>query len=201
MNPIAAAFPLHGEACADVAATASQLFAQLDDHRKLSGHMESSSPMMAGSSMRIETDAQGGSAVGSHLRLAGRVLGMTLSVNEGVTEYDPPRRKACQTLGEPRLLVVGGYRMGFDVLPRCRAAACGCGSTTRCRNTASAADSAGCWAASMRAGARARCCAADCVACSSSISAWKPTPTLPTRRSRMEPRLRRDTVHSPGDPP
>lgn len=117
MNPAARAFPLHEEASADVAATASQVFAQLDDHRNLSGHMEASSPMMAGSSMRIETDAQGGRAVGSHIRLAGRVLGMTLSVDEAVTEHDPPRRKAWQTLGEPRLLVIGGYRMGFDVLP------------------------------------------------------------------------------------
>ena len=108
-------FPRHEEAVADVGAPPPRVFAFLDDHRRLSAHMESSSPMMIGSSMRIETDERRGQAVGSHIRLAGRVLGLRLSLDEVVTDYEPPRRKAWQTVGEPRLLVIGGYRMGFDV--------------------------------------------------------------------------------------
>lgn len=42
-----------------------------------------------------------------------RVLGMRLQVDERVVEYAPPRRKAWVTVGEPRLLVVSAYRMGF----------------------------------------------------------------------------------------
>lgn len=105
----------HEETSAEVGAPPEQVFAFLDDHRNLSGHMEKSSLMMAGSSMRIETDERHGQVVGSHIRLDGRVLGIALSLDEVVTEHDPPRRKAWQTVGEPRLLVIGGYRMGFDV--------------------------------------------------------------------------------------
>lgn len=116
------AFAFHDQAAGEVSATAETAFAFLDDHRRLSSHMESS-PMMLGSSMRIEIDRLRGQAVGSMIRLHGRVLGMRLALEQAVTEYEPPRRKAWQTLGEPRLLVIGGYRMGFDVEPagaRCR---------------------------------------------------------------------------------
>ena len=73
--------------------------------------------MMAGASMRIATDALNGQAVGSRIALSGRVLGIGLAAEEAVTAYDPPRRKVWQTLGEPHLLVIGAYRMGFEVGP------------------------------------------------------------------------------------
>jgi hypothetical protein len=31
---------------------------------------------------------------------------------------EPPARKVWETVGEPRLLVIGAYRMGFDLSPR-----------------------------------------------------------------------------------
>jgi hypothetical protein len=108
-------FTYHEETRAEVNAPPVQVFAFLDNHQNLSAHMEKSSLMMAGSSMRIETDEHRGQEVGSHIRLSGRVLGFPLSLDEVVTEHEPPRRKAWQTVGEPRLLVIGGYRMGFDV--------------------------------------------------------------------------------------
>jgi len=112
---VSTTFAHHEEAAADVGAAPTQVFAFLDDHRRVSAHMESSSLMMAGSSMRVETDERRGQAVGSHIRLAGRVLGLRLSLDEVVTDYEPPSRRAWQKVGEPRLLVIGGYRMGFDV--------------------------------------------------------------------------------------
>lgn len=73
--------------------------------------------MTAGASMRIDTDERHGQAVGSVIRLSGRVLGLRLSVDEVVTEREPPHRKAWETVGEPKLLVVGAYRMGFTIDP------------------------------------------------------------------------------------
>lgn len=67
--------------------------------------------------MRFEFDERRGQAVGSRMRLFGNVLGMSLNVIEAVTERDPPRRKAWETLGQPRLLVIGPYRMGFEIQP------------------------------------------------------------------------------------
>lgn len=53
--------------------------------------------------------------VGSVIRVHGRVLGIRLSLVEVVIEREPPLRKAWETIGEPRLLVIGSYRMGFSL--------------------------------------------------------------------------------------
>lgn len=111
-------YPLQHRTQVEVDADAPTLFALLDDHRRLAGHMEKPSFMMAGATMRVETDARHGQAVGSVIRLAGRVLGMHLEVEEAVTERVPPLRKTWETRGEPRLLVVGPYRMGFIISPQ-----------------------------------------------------------------------------------
>ena len=47
--------------------------------------------------------------------MSGRVLGFDLNLEEVVTDRMPPTRKVWETIGEPRLLVVGGYRMGFEI--------------------------------------------------------------------------------------
>ena len=108
-------YPLHHSSDVDVAADAHSLFAHLDDHRRLAGHMEKPSLMMAGATMRVETDTLKGQAVGSVLRVSGRVLGLDLAVEEVVTERVPPLRKTWETRGEPRLWVIGSYRMGFTI--------------------------------------------------------------------------------------
>ena len=67
--------------------------------------------------MGIEVDEGHGQRVGSRIRIAGSVLGISLAVDETVIERDPPRRKVWETTGIPRLLVVGPYRMGFEITP------------------------------------------------------------------------------------
>ena len=74
--------------------------------------------MMIGSRMSIATDEANGRAVGSKIILAGKVLGLRLMVEEVVTERQPPLRKAWQTIGTPRLLVIGSYVMGFALSPQ-----------------------------------------------------------------------------------
>ena len=80
--------------------------------------MEKPSLMKAGATMRVEVDALQGQAVGSLIRVTGRVLGVNLVVDEVVTERVPPLRKTWETRGEPRLLVIGSYRMGFTISPQ-----------------------------------------------------------------------------------
>jgi hypothetical protein len=110
-------YPFHHESQVDIDADEATLFAHLDDHRRLSGHMEKPSLMMAGAVMRVEMDALQGQAVGSLIRVTGRVLGIHLEVEEVVTERMPPSGKTWETRGEPRLLVIGAYRMGFRISP------------------------------------------------------------------------------------
>jgi len=110
-------FQFHREATAGIAASPQDLFACLDDHRRLAAHKKNPSLMMAGATMRIATDSQRGQAVGSWIRLEGRVLGIALSVEEVVSDYKPPVLKTWQTRGEPHLLLIGQYRMGFELAP------------------------------------------------------------------------------------
>jgi hypothetical protein len=108
-------YPLHYESSGVVRAPAPLLFAHLDEHARLSSHMNKSSWMVAGGRMDISTDEGHGQRVGSRIRVAGSVLGMPLSVDEVVVERDPPWRKVWETTGVPRLLVIGPYRMGFEI--------------------------------------------------------------------------------------
>ena len=110
-------YPIHHQSQVDIDIDAASLFALLDDHRRLTGHMEKPSLMMAGAVMHTETDALEGQAVGSVIRISGRVLGLGLAVEEVVTERAPPSHKTWETRGEPRLLVIGAYRMGFTISP------------------------------------------------------------------------------------
>lgn len=100
-----------------VDADAQRLFGHLDDPRRLSAHMGRRSTMMAGGTMTLTMDAGDGRCVGSVYRLHGRALGLALDVSSRIEEREPPRHKTWRTVGEPRLLVIGRYRMGFDITP------------------------------------------------------------------------------------
>lgn len=110
-------FLLHHETSATLNAPVEAVFSYLDDFRKLSAHMERPSAMMMGSAMAIEMDERGGKAVGSRVRMRGRMLGMPLELNEVVIEREPPRSKAWETI-EAKLIVIGQYRLGFTLQPQ-----------------------------------------------------------------------------------
>ena len=97
-----------------------QVFPHIDDHTRLSSHMSESSWKMGSGRMKVEVDAGLGQKVGSRIRLAGRAFGIELSLEEVVTDRSPPFRKVWETTGSPRLLVIGHYRMGFELSPKGR---------------------------------------------------------------------------------
>jgi hypothetical protein len=107
----------HHEASTYVPALAADVFARLDDQVQLGEHMNRSSAMMGGGRMTYDFDEGRGRAVGSHIRMGGEAFGLKLFIDEVVTEREPPRRKVWKTVGAPRMLVVGGYTMGFDIAP------------------------------------------------------------------------------------
>jgi hypothetical protein len=73
--------------------------------------------MMGGGRMVVELDEAKGQEVGSHIRLGGRVFGVSLYLDEVVTRREPPTNKVWETVGAPRLLVVGAYSMGVQITP------------------------------------------------------------------------------------
>lgn len=109
-------YALHHETIVTLNAPMDIAFAYLDDFKKLSAHMEQSSGMMMGSKMTIDTDASGGRSIGSKVRLYGKMMGMTLSLEEVVMERQPPFRKSWNTTSTD-LLVIGDYRLGFELKP------------------------------------------------------------------------------------
>lgn len=71
--------------------------------------------MMAGSRMATSVDDGRGQALGSHIRMSGRVLGLPVALDEVVTVRESPVRKAWETVGDVRLLIVGSYRMNVEI--------------------------------------------------------------------------------------
>lgn len=113
----AANFAFHHVTETTLPASVQAAFDYLDDFRKLSAHMERPSAMMLGSQMQISTDEGGGRVVGSRVRMSGKVMGIPLSLEEVVTDREPPTRKAWETV-DARLFVIGQYRLGFELEPR-----------------------------------------------------------------------------------
>lgn len=105
------------ETTTEVHAAPNRLFDHLDDQARLGSHMEKPSMMMMGGRMTYEFDGAKGRAVGSVIKVAGSFLGIRLFIEEVVTERDPPRRKVWETRGQPRILIIGPYRMGFEITP------------------------------------------------------------------------------------
>ena len=110
--------PLHYESNGHVQSPMDQVFAHVDDHTRLSSHMSEPSWRTGGGRLETELDEGRGQKVGSRIRLSGRVFGVELSVEEIVTERNPPRRKVWETTGAPKLLVIGHCRMGFELSPQ-----------------------------------------------------------------------------------
>ena len=107
----------HFEARSHIAAPRPKVFEFLDDHMRMVSHMSKASWSMGGGRMVLDADAEQGRAVGSKLRLSGRAFGIRLQVEEVITERTPPQRKVWETVGAPCLLVIGYYKLGFELLP------------------------------------------------------------------------------------
>lgn len=105
----------HEEYEGKVKAAPDQLFDLLDDQTRLSGHMTKRSWKMGWGKTDILLDEKHGKAVGSHIVLRGRVFGIPIYLDEVVTLREPPLRKNWETVDQPRLLVIGPYRMGFTI--------------------------------------------------------------------------------------
>lgn len=103
---------------AAVPADPEKVFSYVDDHARFSSHMNKSSWMMGGGRMDIAVDPGRGQTIGSHIRMSGKAFGISLSLDEVITAYEPPRLKSWETVGTPRLLVVGRYRMSIYIEPQ-----------------------------------------------------------------------------------
>lgn len=103
------------QADVEVTTSAERLFDYMDDQANPGTHMQRSSAMMLWGSMAYDFDDARGRSVGSVIKMTGKVAGLNLYVEEVVIQRQPPFLKAWETVGEPRLLVIGSYRMRFQI--------------------------------------------------------------------------------------
>ena len=108
----------HYEESSVIPAIAEKVFAYIDDHNKFSSHMNKSSLMMGGGKMETTVDEGMGQKIGSHILLSGSAFGIKIFLDEVVTSHEPSFRKTWETVGTPKLLIVGSYGMGIDIKPQ-----------------------------------------------------------------------------------
>ncbi|MEW6042982.1 MAG: SRPBCC family protein [Thermoproteota archaeon] len=105
----------HYEESTVIRSDVKSVFAYADDFTNFSSHMNRSSWMMGGGSMNIHLDEGRGQKVGSHIRMNGKVFGINLFLDEVITSYEPPFHKEWQTVEGLNLIVIGHYKLGFEI--------------------------------------------------------------------------------------
>ncbi|OGH20773.1 MAG: hypothetical protein A3D74_05620 [Candidatus Levybacteria bacterium RIFCSPHIGHO2_02_FULL_37_13] len=100
-----------------IPASPEEVFIYADDHTNFSSHMNKSSWMMGGGKMTTHPDDRNFQKVGSHLRMSGTVFGIKLFLDEVITHHQPPYRKEWQTVGDLDIIVIGHYKLGFEIKP------------------------------------------------------------------------------------
>lgn len=108
-------YSLHEESSTLINSSMENVFEQLDDPLRLSAHMSKPSWKMGWGKMKTVVDALDGRCVGSHIGLSGQIFGIQLDLEEMVILREPPFTKTWETVGEPNLIVIGPYRMGFQL--------------------------------------------------------------------------------------
>ena len=63
--------------------------------------------------MKTDIDEGQGKKIGSHIKMSGKIFGLSLFLDEIVTLREPPTSKEWETVGVPRLIVIGNYKMGI----------------------------------------------------------------------------------------
>lgn len=107
----------HYEDSIFIPAPAQDVFNYVDDHSKYYSHVMKFSRMVGGR-MDLQVDEGHGQSVGSPIRLSGKVLGKSLSLEEVITRREPPRTKTWKTVGTPKFLIVGQYQYNVQIEPQ-----------------------------------------------------------------------------------
>lgn len=108
----------HYEKSIFISESPEEVFAYIDDHTKLSSHMNKSSWMMGGNKMETIIDDKQGKEIGSHIKMSGKIFGVEIYLDEVVIKREPPCLKVWGTVGNPRLLIIGPYQMKVEIKPK-----------------------------------------------------------------------------------
>lgn len=107
----------HYEESIQIMASSKEIFDFADEHKNFSSHMNKSSLMLGGGSMITEFDDGGGKTLNSHITMRGKAFGIPLYLDEVITIHEPPFSKEWRTVGNIKLIVIGHYILGFEIIP------------------------------------------------------------------------------------
>ena len=107
--------PWHFEQAIDIKARPQDVFAFVDDIHHTGWHMEKSSMPMMGGKMEVEILSKNRTGLGAAYRWTGRVLGMPIDFSETVVKYAKDKERVWRTIGEPKIIIIGHYEMGFKL--------------------------------------------------------------------------------------
>ncbi len=99
-----------------LSASTDRVFNYIDDHSHFYAHVIKLARILGGQ-LDLKMDNSQGRMVGSHIHLAGKFLGKSVSLDEVVRRREAPNAKSWETTGTPNFLVVGPYRFNVAVKP------------------------------------------------------------------------------------
>jgi hypothetical protein len=94
-----------------------KVFSHMDDLSKTGMHMKENSMMMMGSKLsfeRLEGPLQG---IGTTYRWHGKIMGLPVDITETVTKWTENQEKVWETTGDPKIILLGWYRMILKLMP------------------------------------------------------------------------------------
>lgn len=96
-----------------VRASPEKVFTFMDDLSKTGIHMSQSSMMMMGSKLTLEQLEGPSKGVGATFHWSGKVMGMPIDITETVTKWIENKEKVWETIGSPKIIILGWYRMSL----------------------------------------------------------------------------------------
>ncbi len=100
-----------------IRASPEKVFEFMDDVRNMGMHMSRDSRAMMGSHLDLEMLSENTSGPGASYRWKGKVMGMTIDFTMVVTKWIKDIERVWETIGEPKVIVIGKYSMFLKLAP------------------------------------------------------------------------------------
>lgn len=100
-----------------VQASPTEVFGCLDDMHEIGKHMTESSMPLMGSKLKFEILSPNVTDIGATYRYYGKIMGLPLDITEVVRSYKMNEEKYWETIGEPKIIIMSHYVLGFQLQP------------------------------------------------------------------------------------
>ncbi len=99
-------------------ATPQSVFEFMDDVRNSGMHMSKDSKAMMGTHLELQLLSKNFSGPETSYRYIGKVMGMTIDFTVVVTRWIQNMEKIWETIGHPKVIVIGWFRMFLKLTPK-----------------------------------------------------------------------------------